>query len=77
MPVVTPVAASMETVRQADQSAAVLGHEVDGLWRDEVGRQDEIAFVLAVLLVDKDDHAAGGQFGHQLGNGGDGHSRRL
>jgi hypothetical protein len=35
--------------------------------------EDEIAFVLAILLVDEDHHAAGGQLGDELGNGGDGH----
>ena len=38
-----------------------------------VGGEDEIALVLAVLLVDEDDHAAGGQLGDELGDGSDGH----
>ena len=43
---------------QADQAAAVLGHEVDGLGRRELGRHHEVALVLAVLVVADDDHAA-------------------
>jgi hypothetical protein len=38
-----------------------------------VGGDHQIAFVFAVFLVDEDDHAAGRQFGNQLGNGGNGH----
>ena len=89
MPVVTPSAASIDTVkavpclvpllrrhrrqvqalaalarqRQADQAAGVARHEVDRLGRDVVGGEDQVAFVLAVLLVDQDDHAAGGELG--------------
>ena len=32
-----------------------------------VGRDDEVALVLAVLFVNQDDHAASGQLGDQLG----------
>ena len=67
--------AALAGQRQADQAAAVLGHEVDGFGRHMVGGDHEVAFVLAVFLVDQDHHAAGGQFGHQLGNRGDGHGR--
>ncbi len=103
MPVVTPLAASIETVnavpcwvplrlvigvqlqalaalarqRQADQAARMAGHEVDGRGRDVVGGEHEVAFVLAVFLVDQDHHAAGGQLGDELGDGGDGHGRGL
>jgi hypothetical protein len=59
--------------RQADQAAREAGHEVDGLGGDMLGGQHQVAFVLAVFLVDEDHHAAGGQFGHQLGDGGNGH----
>ena len=44
--------------RQADQAAAVLGHEVDGVGRRHLRGNDEVALVLAVLGVDQDDHAA-------------------
>ena len=40
---------------EADQATAVRRHEVHGLGRDELRRDREIAFVLAVLVVD-DDH---------------------
>ena len=43
--------------RQADQAAAVLGHEVDGVRRRHLRGDDEVALVLAVLGVDQDDHA--------------------
>ena len=45
--------------READEPAPVHRHEVDGLGRDLVGGHREIAFVLAVLVVDQDDHLAG------------------
>src|ERR1700686_3845128 len=44
--------------RHADQAPAMLGHEVDGVWRDFLSRHDEVTFVLAVLVVGDDDHAA-------------------
>src|SRR5271163_4614770 len=43
---------------QADEAAAVLGHEVDGFGRDFFGGHGEVAFVLAVFVVDEDDHTA-------------------
>ena len=42
--------------READEPAAVGGHEVDGLGGDVRGRADQVAFVLAVLVVGHDDH---------------------
>ena len=42
----------------ADQTTAVLGHEIDGLGRDFFGGHGEVTFVFAVLIVDEDDHAA-------------------
>ena len=45
--------------RQADQAAPVGGHEVDRLGRGELGRQGQVALVLAVLRVADHDHAAG------------------
>ena len=44
--------------READQAAAVCGHEIDGFGRDFFGGHGEIAFVFAVFVVDDDDHAA-------------------
>ena len=43
--------------RQADQPARVLGHEVDRVRGRELRRDDEVALVLAVLVVDQDEHA--------------------
>ena len=101
MPVVTPSAASIDTVnavpcrvplrlrhrrqlqplamlarqRQADQAAAESGHEVDRLRRHVLGREHEIAFVLAIFFVDQDDHAARGEVGNELRDGGNRHAR--
>ena len=44
--------------RQADQAAAVRGHEVDRIGRRHLRRNDQVALVLAVLVVDQDVHAA-------------------
>ena len=44
--------------READQAAAVLGHEVDRLGRGELGGHRQVALVLAVLVVADDDHPA-------------------
>src|SRR5215210_7867142 len=57
---------------QADQPAAVLGHEVDRLGRDELGRHREVALVLAVLVVADDDHAAGPDLLDRLLDGSEG-----
>ena len=42
----------------ANQAAAVLGHEIDGLRRRVLGGHDQIAFVLAVSVIHHDDHPA-------------------
>ena len=55
--------AALPRQRQADQAAAIARHEVDGLGADMVGGQDQVAFVLTLLVVDEDHHAAGRQFG--------------
>ena len=52
--------------RQANQPARVRGHEVDGLRRHEIGRQHQIALVLAVFLVHQNHHAAGLEFRHDF-----------
>ena len=46
--------------------------EVDLLRRDELGGEDEVALVLAVLVVDQDDHLAGAQVGDDVGDRADG-----
>ncbi len=43
--------------RQADETAAMLGHEVDGVGRRHLRGDDEVALVLAILGVDEHDHA--------------------
>jgi hypothetical protein len=54
--------------RQADQPAAVLGHEVDRVGRRHLGRDNEIAFVFAILGIDQNDHAAIAQILQNLGD---------
>src|SRR5262249_5244144 len=44
--------------RQTDQAAGVARHEVDDFRRDLLRRANNIAFVLAILVVNDDDHAA-------------------
>ena len=56
--------------RQADQAAAVLGHEVDRLGRHLLGGHRQIAFVLAILVVDDDDHLAAADRGDGVLNRG-------
>ena len=101
MPVVTPSAASIDTVkvrahatsgsrdhrRQLERSAALLGqreadqaarmprHEIDRLGRDELGGEHEVAFVLAILLVDQHDHSPGLEVGDDVGDGRKRHGR--
>ena len=54
--------------RHADQAAAVRGEEVDLLGRHEIGGEDEVALVLAVLVVDQHDDVAGADLGDDLGD---------
>ena len=44
--------------RHADQAPAVLGHEVHRLRGRALGGHDEVALVLAILVVDHDEHPA-------------------
>src|SRR3546814_20476716 len=44
--------------READQPAPVRRHEVDRVGGHHLRGDDEIALVLAILLVDEDEHAA-------------------
>ena len=55
--------------RQADQPAPVHGHEVYGLGRRFFGRDDQVALVLTLLVVDEDDHLALAHVGHHLLDG--------
>lgn len=43
---------------ETDEAAAVDGHEVYGVRRNGIGGDGEVAFVLAVFVVDNDDHFA-------------------
>ena len=57
--------------READQAAAVLGHEIDGFGSDFFGGHSEVAFVFAVFVVDEDDHAALADFFDGFFDGGE------
>jgi hypothetical protein len=59
--------------RHADQSAAVLCHEVDRFRRNAIGGDDEIAFVLAILFVDEDHHSAVAKIGDDVLDRGNRH----
>ena len=48
--------------READQATAKFRHEVDGFRSDFLGGKREVAFVLAVFVVDHHDHASGADF---------------
>ena len=56
---------------EADEPARVRDHEVDGLGRRELGRDRQVALVLAVLVVDDDDEAAGADVLDRLLDGGE------
>ena len=59
---------------EADQAAPVQGHEVDHLGRGQLGRADEVALVLAVLVVGHDDDLAVAQVVDRLLDGAEGAS---
>ena len=54
--------------READEAPAVGRHEVDGVGRDELGGHRQVALVLAILVVDEDDHLAGADVGDGAGD---------
>ena len=54
--------------READEPTAKTRHEVDRFGRDELGRQHQIAFILAIFLIDQNHHSAGTDVGNDLGN---------
>ena len=56
--------------RQANQAAAVLGHEVDGFGRDLFRRHGEVALVLAVFVVHQHDLPPLADFFEGFLNGG-------
>ena len=58
--------------RETDESAAVAGHEVDGFGRYVLRGQGQVAFVLAILIVNNNDHPACSDFRNSAGNVGEG-----
>ena len=44
--------------REANKTATILGHEVDGIRRRHLRGNDEVALVLAIFRIDENDHAA-------------------
>lgn len=63
--------------RQADQSPAVLGHEIDRFRRDVFRRKREITLVLAITVVDNNQQAAAPELLQRLLDGYEGHNRIL
>src|SRR6185437_2126741 len=41
---------------QANKAASKARHKIDGFRRDELRRQGQVAFVLAIFIVDYDNH---------------------
>ena len=60
------LAATLGRQREADQAAAVARHEVHVLGSHLRGGHDEVALVLAALVVEDDDHATGGEVGEDV-----------
>ena len=58
---------------QANQAPAKAGHEVDGLRRDVVGGEHQVAFVFTVFFVHQDDDFSGAHVGHDVLDGRNGH----
>ena len=48
--------------RKADEAAPVPGHEIDRVRSRHLRRNDEIAFILAVVVVDENEHSAVARF---------------
>ena len=61
--------------RHADEAAAVPRHEIDRIGSDAIGGEHEVTLVLAILLVDEDDHSPGLDLRDDLDDGCDGHPR--
>ena len=49
---------SLGSQGKTDQPPGMTGHEVDSLGRDVLGRHNEIAFILAIFVIDEDDEFA-------------------
>src|SRR5215212_5216580 len=59
---------------QTDQAASVPGHEINDLGRDLLGSADQIALILAIFVVDDDDHPAVAYVGNGFLNGRNSHA---
>ena len=46
---------------EANEAAAITGHEVNGFSRDVIGSNEQIAFVFTVFVIDHDDNATRAQ----------------
>ena len=51
--------------RHAEHAAGVAHHEIDGLRRRLFGGDDQVALILAIFVIDQDDHASGSKFGQR------------
>ena len=49
---------------EADEPSAMKRHKINGLWCCEFGCHDEVALVLAILVIHQDDHAPVSDFGN-------------
>lgn len=56
---------------EAEVAAGDGEEESDGFRGDELGREDEVALVLAVLVVGEDDHFADAEVVEDAGDGGE------
>ncbi len=67
------LAAAFLGQRQADQAAGFAGHEADRGRGAGIGGQQDVAFVLAIFVIDQDDHLAGPEILDDRFDGMDGH----
>ena len=65
--------AAIRTQGETNQPPAMLGHEIDDFRSDVLGRDGEIAFVLAILVVYNDQHPACAKVLNRLRNGRERH----
>jgi hypothetical protein len=68
------LAAAFARQRQAHQAACVRDHEIDVGRLHQFGGHDQVALVLAILVVDDHDHAAGTQFFEEFRDRGEAHA---
>ena len=55
--------------RHANEAASEARHEIDGFGRYEISREDKVAFVLAIFLIDQHDHPPRFEFGDDFRRG--------